>query len=241
MAQPRHVPAFVLCGGLGTRLAGVEDRTKAIIPVAGRPFLTYVLRLLRLQGFARTVLCLGRGAEAVRRVIRGSGLTFSIEPEPLGTGGALALAGGEAARTNLILNGDSYAEAYYPDLLATHAGHGAAAGRAMTLLAVRVADTSDYGGLEVDAEGRVISFREKGGAGAGWINAGVYVAGGALLRALPGGTFSLERDLLPELAAEGRLRALTGRFFFRDIGTPARLPAAQEEFRWLRRRMEEAP
>lgn len=225
---------------MGTRLAGVEARPKAIIPVAGRPFLTYVLRLLRLQGFHQTVLCLGRGAARVRRVIRGPGIIASIEREPLGTGGALALASGAAARTNLILNGDSYAEAYYPDLLEAHARHGAAATDALTLLAVRVDDASDYGGLQIDAEGRVIAFREKRRSGPGWINAGVYVAGGALLRGLPGGSWSLERDLLPALAARGRLRARTGRFYFRDIGTPERLAAAHDEFRWIRRRMEAA-
>jgi len=245
--QPRTTPVFVLSGGLGTRLRGVADGPKSLLPLAGRPFLHYLLRLLRLQGFGSTVLCLGAGAEAVQAAFAADGplaafastVRFSTEPEPLGTGGALAHAAAASGRWNLILNGDSYAQADYADLLAAHRRHGPEAPRAATLLAVRVDDAATYGGLDLDAEGRVAGFHEKGRTGPGWINAGVYVAGGDLLRSLPAGRYSLEREVLPGLAAAGRLRALTGRFYFRDIGTPERLRAAREEFRWIARREED--
>lgn len=231
VARPRSVPAFVLCGGLGTRLRGHEERPKAAIEVAGRPFLAYALRLLRLQGFRRVVLLLGHGAAEVGRVFTGAGIEHRVEAAPLGTGGALAAARELVARVNLILNGDSYAEAVYPDLLREHARHASLSGRAVTLLAVRVEDAADYGGLELDDDGRVTGFVEKGRGGPGWINAGVYAAGGRFLRGLPTGASSLERDHLPGLAARGLLRALPARCFFRDIGTPERLAAARVEFR----------
>jgi NDP-sugar pyrophosphorylase family protein len=232
------VAVFILAGGLGTRLRKADDRPKAIVPVAGRPFLAYTLRLLRKQGYRKIVLCLGVGADEVAATFAGEGILSSVEPEPLGTGGALAHAARHASRFNLILNGDSYAEAVYQDLLAAHVGSDVPSQRSVTLLAVRQENCADYGRLNVDEHGRVVSFVEKGEAVAGWINAGVYAAGGSWLRGLPAGRYSLERDILPGLAAEGRLRALTGRFFFRDIGTPERLRLAREEFRWIQNRME---
>ncbi len=235
--RPRSVPVFVLCGGLGSRLADVETRPKAILPVAGLPFLHYVIGLLGRQGFRRYVLCLGHGAEHVQREFSGPEFLYSVEKEPMGTGGALALANRYAARVNLVVNGDSYAEAPYPDLLAAHTKHGRAASRCATILAVHMDDCSDYGGLSLDGEGRVTGFLEKGVSGPGWINAGAYVLGGRLLKGLPGRNCSLETDILPDLAREGRARAVAGRFFFRDIGTPERLALAQEEFGPIRSRM----
>ncbi len=228
--RPGSVPAFVLCGGLGTRLSAYDARPKAIIDVAGRPFLSYALRLLRLQGFRRVVLLLGRGAEEVREVFAGDGVEHQTEEIPLGTGGALASTRDLCARANLVLNGDSYAETIYSDLLREHTRHGRHAGAAVTLLAVWSDDAADYGGLALDPDGQVSGFREKGATGPSWINAGVYVVGGRFLRGLPAGPSSLERDHLPALAANGLLRALPVRCFFRDIGTPARLAAAQAEF-----------
>jgi NDP-sugar pyrophosphorylase family protein len=216
----------------------MDDRPKAIVPVAGRPFLSYSLRLLRQQGYRKIVLCLGVGAEEVAATFAGDGVVCSVEPEPLGTGGALAHASGHATRFNLILNGDSYAEVVYQDLLVAHLATGVDGQRSMTLLAVRQEDCAEYGRLNLDDQGRVRSFVEKGEAVSGWINAGVYVAGGSWLRGLPAGRYSLERDILPGLAQEGRLHALTGRFYFRDIGTPERLRLARDEFRWVQNRME---
>jgi len=237
--HPRSVPVFILCGGLGTRLRQVESRPKAIIPIAGLPFLSYALRLLRLQGFRKIHLLLGVGAEQVRAVFPDPKLTCHREQTPLGTGGALAAVRREAAEWNLILNGDSYAEAIYPELLAAHAGRGPAASDGLTLLALQQDECADYGALEIAPDGAVTSFLEKGTRGPGWINAGVYAAGGGFFRDLPDGASSLEQDVLPELARRGRLWAKRGRFFFRDIGTPARLREAQREFRWIRNRMTE--
>ena len=237
-ARPRSVPAFVLCGGLGTRLRGHEERPKALIEVAGRPFLTYMLRLLHIQGFRRVVLLLGHGADDVRGVFRGTGIEHRVEAAPLGTGGALSSVRDLVAQVNLVLNGDSYAEAVYPDLLQEHARHGSQSGGAVTLLAVPADDAADYGGLELDDDGRVAGFVEKGRSGPSWINAGVYVAGGRFLRGLPAGASSLEKDHLPGLAARGLLRALPVRCFFRDIGTPSRLAAARVEFQTIGARID---
>jgi NDP-sugar pyrophosphorylase family protein len=250
--EPGSVPVFVLCGGSGTRLLPVETRPKAVCDVAGRPFLFYTLRLLRLQGFRRFVLLLGVGAEQVRAVFSGpkfsggdhfgDGLSgpefeYSEESEPLGTGGALGLARERSAGVNLVVNGDSYAEVLYQELLRVHFDGSADPDTTLTLLALSMDSCAGYGSLEINPEGTVTAFREKENSGPGWINAGVYAVGGGVFRDLPPGKSSLEVDLLPALARAGRLRAQRRRFFFRDIGTPERLALAREEFQWIRNRM----
>jgi len=229
------VKVFFLCGGLGTRLRKVECRPKAIIPVAGVPFMGYSLRLLERQGFGRICLLLGHGADEVARVFHGERFEHSREREPLGTGGALALAREKAAEWNLILNGDSYAEVIFEDLLREHVRRESASPGGVSLFAVYQDDCRDYGALEID-DGRVVSFREKGVGGPGWINAGVYATGRRFFDGLPSGKFGLETDLLPALAREGRLWAVKQRFLFLDIGTPERLARAEQVFQRISRR-----
>ena len=183
------------------------------------------------------------------------------EETPQGTGGALRLARASFGELNLIANADSYAEGVYRDLIAGHELLGKRSREGITLLGAWQEERKDYGGLQLgerpsdppdvsppSLEGpridpvirmrtyRVAQFLEKGIAGEGWINGGVYLAGRAALDRLPDGPSSLERELLPELARESLLLAMTCRCFFRDIGTPERLRRAEQEFRWIRAR-----
>jgi len=236
-ASPSSVPVFVLAGGLGTRLRAVESRPKAIVPVAGRPFVSYLLRLLARQGFTRFHLLLGVGADAVRDALpelaQLAGLpleafSWSIETEPLGTGGALEAARDRAGELTLLINADSFAEAAYDVMVTEHRQW--VGDPAVTLLAVWQEDRTDYGGLRLDEDARVRAFHEKGERDPGWINGGAYLFPRPVLDELPHGASSLERDLLPRLAQEARLFAHCSRGFFRDIGTPERLARADAEF-----------
>lgn len=240
---PASTPVFVLAGGLGTRLRDVEPRPKAIIPVAGRPFVAYLLRCLCAQGFQRVHLLLGVGADAVRDSIpelaRISGLerdafTFSIEKEPLGTGGAVSAARAHAGALTLLANADSFADIDYAAMLAFHQSH--ADPDCASLLALWQDDRADYGGLLLDGD-RVGAFREKGERTPGWINGGVYLLPRAIIDSLPEGPSSLERDCLPLLAGQDALLAYRAQGHFRDIGTPERLRAAEQEFRALALRL----
>ena len=253
-AEPAAVPVFLLAGGLGTRLRGVESLPKALIPIHGVPFLVLLVHQLRRFGFREVHFLLGHGAELVRQVFspgpsrtradsigegyyapwlagwtvearRSMNWHFHEEPSPLGTGGALGAARDAARSMNLVVNGDSYLESDLRDLLEAAARPPASA----ALAAVWMDDRSDYGGLELDADDRVTRFLEKGTSSDGWINGGVYAVAGAVLRGLPEGPSSLEREVLPRLAAEGSLVARPRRCYFRDIGTPQRLSKAREE------------
>jgi len=108
------VEAVVLAGGLGTRLrAAVSDVPKPMAPVQGRPFLERLLDYWIGQGVQRAVLAVGYMHETVRKHFgeqyRNCAIDYSVEQQPLGTGGALVqtlpLVQG---KTFLVLNGDTY-------------------------------------------------------------------------------------------------------------------------------------
>ena len=226
--------AFLLCGGLGTRLRTMTDRPKAVLEVAGWPFLRYQLEALRGARFDRMVFLTGHGAEEVERIFGPATPRrfFIRESAPLGTAGALAHARHLAGSTNWISNADSFADVAPAEVLTAHSVDDA------LILAVDVDDRADYGGLRIDDRGRISAFDEKGIRGPGPINGGIYVLPRPFLEELPVGQASLERDVFPQWAREGRLHAHRSRVFFRDIGTPERFAAAQEEFVEIRRRLE---
>jgi NDP-sugar pyrophosphorylase family protein len=212
----------------------VTEAPKAVLEVAGWPFLRYQIESLRGVRCERIVFLTGHGADEVERRFgpRSPKRIFVADPTPLGTGGALANALAWAGERNLIANGDSYVDISPLDLLKVHhPGTG-------LIVAAWIEDRSDYGGLEIDPTGRIDRFLEKGIGGPGWINAGLYLLDNALLEEIGEGASSLERDHFPRWAAQGRLRAHRTKAFFRDIGTPERLEAAQQEFGAIRSRLE---
>lgn len=226
--------AFILCGGAGTRLRGITDRPKGLVDVAGWPFLAYVVSAARSAAVDSIVFLTGYRGEEIEAAFGPPSPTraFVREDRPLGTAGALRSARSLRGETNLVLNGDSYVGCALGEFVATAPPDAAA------LLAVRLEDSTDYGALEIDSEGRVRGFAEKATAGGGWINAGVYAIPARMLDELPEGKASLEREIFPRWAADGRLVAYRAEAFFRDIGTPERLRAAQAEFAPIRRRLD---
>lgn len=225
-----EIRAFVLCGGLGTRLRAVlSDRPKSMALVAGRPFLEILLRQLRAAGIREVVLGTGYRAEQIERYFEngnrlGISIQYSREQEPLGTGGALKLAEPSLNDPVLVLNGDSYADWALTDLLQVYRAKQATA----VMVLQSVPDVSRYGNVTVDADGRVVAFVEKGArAGAGVINAGIYLVQRQIIAALPRMTpISLERDVFPNLL-KGKLYGLVSTGNFIDIGVPADLERAQ--------------
>jgi NDP-sugar pyrophosphorylase family protein len=228
-----NLTAAILAGGLGTRLrAAVADRQKVVAAVAGRPFLMRLLDQLADAGLRRVVICTGYKADQVAemagREYRGMSLRYSPEREPLGTAGALRLALPLLESDPVLtLNGDSFCET---DLAAFWRAH--RENRASTSIVVReVADTRQSGRVSYDAGGVVTSFVEKGAsAGAGWINAGIYLLGRTLLEGIPAERpVSLEREVFPAWIGRG-LRAFPTAGKFLDIGTPESYAAAQRMF-----------
>lgn len=222
--------AVVLAGGLGTRLrTAVADRPKVLAPVSGRPFLSYLLDRLQGAGVQRAVLCVGYlgemvmdhfGREYCRPDLPGRlEIAYSREEELLGTGGALRLALDEShSETLIVLNGDSCFDTELDAFSAAHLKSGAAASLALA----RLDDTRRFGRVEVGVNQQIERFEEKGvKAGPGWINAGVYLIERSLvLEIAVDQVISLERDVFPLWASEGRLYGHRATGAFLDIGTP---------------------
>jgi D-glycero-alpha-D-manno-heptose 1-phosphate guanylyltransferase len=224
--------AIVLAGGLGTRLRGVvDDVPKPMAPVDGRPFLALILDRLVGAGFNTAILAVGYRYEAIQghfgNAYRGLGLCYSVETEPLGTGGAIRLACEQAsARDIFVLNGDTYVELDFRAMLAAHVS----AATELSMAIHHVADVARYGAL--DLEGDIVrGFREKGRARPGWINAGAYVMSQALrARFRDRKAFSFESDLLAPEMESIQPRAFRATGLFIDIGVPEDYARARQLF-----------
>lgn len=219
----------ILVGGLGTRLGALTGGLpKPLTTVGGRPFLAYLLWHARRFGFRRVLLLAGHRGEAVRQFAtdphwtEGLDVEVVVEPEPLGTGGALRNAVDRLDERFLLLNGDSLFDFNWLDLQALAIDH---PGNPVAMSLRHEPDASRFGVVERDGE-RVIGFSERGDARGGAINGGVYLLRREVAAACPDhGSF--ERDVLPKLAAENRLVGRPQQGFFLDIGIPAALEAAQ--------------
>jgi D-glycero-alpha-D-manno-heptose 1-phosphate guanylyltransferase len=223
--------AVVLAGGLGTRLRPVlADRPKFLAPVGDRAIGARVLDTLADAGLGRAVLCTGYLADQVAahfgRRYRSIDLRYSPEPSPIGTGGALraALPLVESDPV-LVLNGDSVCGLDYTDLWAWYRPRAGSA-----IVVAPVADVGAFGGVRLGPDDRVEGFVEKGGAGPGLVNAGVYLLERARLASIPADRpVSLEREMFPAWVAEG-LRGYRAESGFLDVGTPERLTLAERAF-----------
>ena len=227
--------AIILAGGLGTRLASrLLDVPKAMAPIAGRPFLQILLEQLHRSGCSRVLLSVGHLHQVIegyfRSSFRGMGLVYSIEKAALGTGGAIrstmALIQEDVV---LVLNGDTYLETNYAQMVQFHRANQSA----MTMAIAYQADIARYGGIVVD-RGRVVGFEEKECSGPGWINAGAYVLNKNLI--WPPDVkerFSFESDFLMPQIAQIEPAAFKVEGLFIDIGIPADYDRAQAELALL--------
>ena len=231
--QTMEKECIVLAGGLGTRLRGtVDDVPKCMAPVAGRPFLHYLFDYLERNGFSRVVLSLGYMHETVERwaasQVRPFRIAASVEPTPLGTGGAIALAAEKTTgRQVYVMNGDTFFDADTDAMRGVHEHMGAAA----TLALKPMNDFSRYGTVETDDEGRIRTFREKRHCRHGLINGGIYLLDleSGLFDGL-GGRFSFETDVLQARVSGTVLGGYVSAGYFIDIGVPEDYRQANADF-----------
>jgi mannose-1-phosphate guanylyltransferase len=219
--------ALVLAGGEGTRLRPLTYTTpKPVLPLVGRPFLSFMLDWARVHGVDEVILSCGFMSDDVRRVLgdiyHGMRLRYVVEEEPLGTAGPVRLAydQGLLEQRLLVLNGDVLTDVDLTEELAQHERTGAR----VTLALYAVEDTSSYGVVPTDADGRVEAFLEKSpDAPTNRINAGAYVVERPVVgeRIPAGRAVSFEREVFPALVGEG-LYGFPAAGYWIDIGTPER-------------------
>jgi mannose-1-phosphate guanylyltransferase len=221
------VKAIVLAGGEGTRLRPLTWTTpKPLLPIVNRPFLEHQLSWLAGHGVTEVVLSLGYRSDAFAgRSFSDLPLQVAVEPEPLGTAGAIRFAAEAGGVTNrfLVCNGDVLTDLDVSALVRFHTEREADATIALT----RVDDPSAFGVVPTDGDGRVLRFVEKpppGEAPTDWINAGTYVLEPSVLASIPPGrAVSIERETFPGMLESGRgLYAMPSTSYWLDIGSPAK-------------------
>jgi mannose-1-phosphate guanylyltransferase len=222
------VQALILAGGEGTRLRPLTSSVpKPVVPLAGRPFISYMLEWLRRHGVDEAILSCGFMADGVRDVLGdgealGVRLRYVEEPEPLGTGGALKFAEDLLDERFLMLNGDVLTDIDLTAQLRQHEETGARA----TLALIPVEDPSAYGLVRRRPDRSVSGFLEKPNADeidTNLVNAGAYVLDRSVVDDMaPVGTrISIERDVFPRLVGHG-LYGYEAAGYWLDIGTPQR-------------------
>ena len=225
----------ILAGGLGTRLGAITAATpKPILDVGGRPFLAWLMRSFVRFGVEEFVLLTGHlsnhvaaSAQAIAAQLpRQVKIRISEEPRRAGTGGAVHYARDKLDDRFWLCNGDSLLDCNFSSVLAAAATDPAdVIGR---IVLRRLEDASRYGVVAREGD-RITAFAERAAPGAaGEINGGIYLFDRRLLDFVTADC-SLERDVMPELAARGALRGMAMGGYFRDIGVPDDLFRARTE------------
>lgn len=214
---------LVLAGGFGTRLrSAVADVPKPLAPVAGRPYLHYLVEQWIAQGVTKLIFLLHHQADLIETFLaswQSEGFAKDVEiitltePEPMGTGGAVAFAVRQCRlqESFMVANADTWLGSGVAQIAET---------TAPAMAIVRVENSERYGSVRIEND-KVLAFKEKqDSAGQGWINAGLYHLHADVFQAWDGKPFSLERELFPQLAADKQLHAVRLDTDFIDIGIP---------------------
>jgi D,D-heptose 1,7-bisphosphate phosphatase len=228
--------ACILVGGKGTRLGDVTRTIpKPLLDMGeGISFLDLLIEQTARQGFTDVVLLAGHLGDLVEarydgRIFGNARVRVVVEPEPRGTAGALVSAVDSLEPRFFLLNGDSLFDINLRAL--------AAEAECEARIALRwVPDVSRFGAVELDGE-RIVRFREKAGdTGPAVINAGIYLLDAALIKRISSLPCSIETDIFPVLAKEGKLGGSVRDGYFIDIGLPETLRQGRRELLARRRR-----
>jgi MurNAc alpha-1-phosphate uridylyltransferase len=234
------LPLALLAGGLATRLAPLTDRTpKALLPVAGRPFLFHQLQLLKEEGIGRVVLCVGHLGEQIRAAV-GDGRAFGLDIEYsfdggrlLGTGGALRQALPLLGTEFFVLNGDSYLPCSFARVQAAYT----AAGLPALMTVLRNDNRWDRSNVVFRDDGSIEYNKHSQRADLTHIDFGVSVLARGVFDGYAESSVIDLADICRDLSLRGRLAALEVSQRFYEIGSRAGI-AATEEF--LSRRLQPA-
>ncbi len=225
---------IILAGGLGTRIRSeIPGIPKCLAPVAGKPFLSFILDHLIAQGVERFIFSVGYLHEQVEDFIRrdypATDHVFSIEEKPLGTGGAIKLAANHAASKDVfVVNGDTLFRTDMNKLSSFHLSHDACC----TLSLKPMKNFDRYGVVVTGKDSNIIDFREKKKYDEGLINGGVYALNLPSFMAKPHAeVFSFEKDYLERYFQSDKMLGLVQDTYFIDIGIPEDYKQANEDLK----------
>ncbi len=226
--------AVILAGGLGTRLQSeIPDLPKCMAPVAGKPFIDHLIRYFLDAGIDSFVFALGYKSEYIIEHLethwQDLNYKYTIEKEPLGTGGAILLASSAIQGDDFfVLNGDTMFSIDPDVLLQLHHQH-----QAFITMALKPMNHFDrYGTVEITEDHRITGFREKTYCTSGLINGGIYLINKSKLwsQHLPE-RFSFEKDVLEIQSRQNQVFGAIFDTYFIDIGIPEDFRKANDDFR----------
>ncbi|MBI2029073.1 NTP transferase domain-containing protein [Candidatus Gottesmanbacteria bacterium] len=217
--------ALILAAGFGTRLQEViHDRPKVMAPVNGKPFLEYLLLILRKHSINKVVIATGYLGGFIKEYFGngsflGIDISYSHQRRPVGTGGAVALAEREGHFNfpYFVVNGDTFIDIDFKKLFLFHNSK-----KTSVTLTVSYRKNTQSLGIVNLTKSKVKSFKENSQSkSGGYVNCGVYVFTPGVIKPLKDDKrFSLEKEFFPRLAREGRLGGFETRSDFIDIGVP---------------------
>ena len=223
--------AIILAGGYGTRLRQViSGIPKPMAPINGKPLLEYILGHLQKQGIRKVILSTGYKHEIIEQYFENQfndiKIVYSVESEPLGTGGAIKKALDYVTSDHIfILNGDTFFQVNFNELYQTHLQINSD----LTIVLKNMENPDRFGIIET-LNNKVISFKEKTYKSEGTVNGGVYVIKSRLLQKIEiPEKFSFEKDFMENYFSTFNFNTFKSDAYFIDIGIPEDYLLAQKE------------
>jgi mannose-1-phosphate guanylyltransferase/phosphomannomutase len=220
------VKAVILAGGEGTRLRPLtSNQPKPMMPIANRPMMEHIVRLLAEHGFDEIVVTVAFLANQIRTYFGdgaelGVEMHYATEDTPLGTAGSVRNAADELDDTFLVIAGDVLTDIDLSELVAAHKSSGALG----TIALKRVEDPVEFGIVITAEDGRIERFLEKptwGQVFSDTINTGIYVLEPRIFDFIaPGEVVDFSGDVFPTALEKGELlrgHVIDG--YWEDVGT----------------------
>ena len=203
--------AIIVAGGLGTRLRPLTETTpKPLLPIHGKPIIEHVINNLKKYGITKIIISIGYKAEQVQQHFGegrslGVSITYALESEPLGTGGAVKLASRNLTQPFFLVWGDNLM-----DLHVSGMEQEFFSAKAPLIMALTHREDVEHFGVAKLEGKKIITFIEKPKreeAPSTLINAGAFIIDPSCLQLLPEGKSSLEKDCFEKLAPQGKIAA----------------------------------
>ena len=216
--------AIILAGGFGTRLAHISGgKPKPLVEVAGQAILERQINFLLSHGMNDIRLSLHHKADQIIEFCEDrwpKKFEYMVEPIPLGTGGGIRFASKDLKVPFLVVNGDTLSNVNVTEFVSAAPN---------MIVGAHQEDARSYGLLEI-TNGKVTAFLEKPiEKRSGYINAGFYLLHPDIFSRMTAESFMMEKDIFPQLAAEGNLNVFTHDGYWIDCGTEERLNQAHDD------------
>lgn len=226
-------PVAILAGGLATRLRPITKTIpKALVDVAGKPFIVRQLGYLRQQGISQVVLCVGYLGDLIREVV-GGGDSFGLEvsysedgPTLLGTGGAIKKAVSLLGDDFFVLYGDSFLPVNFSLVQRAYE----ASGQPGLMTVLRNQNKWDKSNA-LFVYGRPLEYNKRAPrAEMDYIDYGLGVISASVLERRPVGQMFDLADVYQDLSLRGKLAGLEVHERFYEIGSRAGLQETKDYF-----------